>query len=154
MRGRVCQKGASLVCLCFKRCKQYGPCLIRVHSVSSYDNIKSEVNLEYMQLRGAQWLSGRVLDSRSRGCGFEPLWGHWVVSLSKTLWGLKESKQKSKQKYTADVKADKIFRTKILAGFGLIKGLDDLFKSSHSNHRIQIISFEEICIFSHVLFTR
>ena len=33
---------------------------------------------------GAQWLSGRVLDLRSRGCGFEPLWLHCVVFLSKT----------------------------------------------------------------------
>ena len=28
---------------------------------------------------GAQWLSGRVLDSRPRGHGFEPHWGHCVV---------------------------------------------------------------------------
>ena len=27
-----------------------------------------------------RWLSGRVLDSRSRGCGFEPHWRHCVVS--------------------------------------------------------------------------
>ena len=33
---------------------------------------------------GAQWLSGRVLDSRPRGCGFEPRQRHCVVSLSKT----------------------------------------------------------------------
>ena len=33
---------------------------------------------------GAQWLSGRVLDLRSRGCGFDPHWHHCVVSLSKT----------------------------------------------------------------------
>ena len=33
---------------------------------------------------GAQWLSGRVLDSRLRGRGFEPHWRHCVVSLSKT----------------------------------------------------------------------
>ena len=33
---------------------------------------------------GAQWLSGRVLDSRPRGCGFEPHPRHCVVSLSKT----------------------------------------------------------------------
>ena len=33
---------------------------------------------------GAQWLSGRVLDSRSRSCGFQPHQGHCVVSLSKT----------------------------------------------------------------------
>ena len=34
---------------------------------------------------GAQWLSGRVLDSRPRGCGFEPHWRHCVVSLSKNI---------------------------------------------------------------------
>ena len=33
--------------------------------------------------KGAQWLSGRVLDLRPRGCGFQPLWCHYVVSLSK-----------------------------------------------------------------------
>ena len=33
---------------------------------------------------GAQWLSGRVLDSRLRGCGFQPHRHHCVVSLSKT----------------------------------------------------------------------
>ena len=31
--------------------------------------------------RGAQWLSGSVLDSRPRGRGFEPHRGHWVVVL-------------------------------------------------------------------------
>ena len=34
---------------------------------------------------GAQWLSGRVLDSRPRGRGFEPHWRHCVVSLSKNI---------------------------------------------------------------------
>ena len=33
---------------------------------------------------GAQWLSGRVLDSRRRGCWLEPHRRHCVVSLSKT----------------------------------------------------------------------
>ena len=33
---------------------------------------------------GAQWLSGRVIDSRRRGCGLEPDQHHCVVSLSKT----------------------------------------------------------------------
>ena len=33
---------------------------------------------------GAQWLSGTVLYSRSRGRGFEPHRRHCVVSLSKT----------------------------------------------------------------------
>ena len=30
-------------------------------------------------LEGAQWLSGRVLDSRPRGREFEPHWRHCVV---------------------------------------------------------------------------
>ena len=34
---------------------------------------------------GAQWLSGRVLDSRPRGRGLEPHWRHCVVSLSKNI---------------------------------------------------------------------
>ena len=33
---------------------------------------------------GAQWLSGRVLDSRPRGCWLEPYRHHCFVSLSKT----------------------------------------------------------------------
>ena len=44
------------------------PCL-QVHTSSTYDNI---------YLVGAQWLNGRVLDSRPR---FEPRWRHWVVVL-------------------------------------------------------------------------
>ena len=35
-------------------------------------------------LQGAQWLSGRVLDSRLRGHRFEPHRYHCIVSLSKT----------------------------------------------------------------------
>ena len=34
---------------------------------------------------GAQWLSGRVLDSRPKGRGFEPHQRHCVVSLSKNI---------------------------------------------------------------------
>ena len=34
--------------------------------------------------KGAQWLSGRVLDSRPKGRVFEPHWRHCLVSLSKT----------------------------------------------------------------------
>ena len=34
---------------------------------------------------GAQWLSGRVFDSRPRGSRFEPHWRHCVVSLSKNI---------------------------------------------------------------------
>ena len=36
-------------------------------------------------MEGAQWLSGRVLDSRPRGRGFEPHRCHCVVSLSKNI---------------------------------------------------------------------
>ena len=36
-------------------------------------------------LLGAQWLSGRVLDSKPRGRGFEPYWPHCVVSSSKNI---------------------------------------------------------------------
>ena len=38
-----------------------------------------------MYIEGAQWLSGRVLDSRPRGSGFEPHRRHCVVSLSKNI---------------------------------------------------------------------
>ena len=34
---------------------------------------------------GAQWLNGRVLDSRPRGRRFEPHRSHCVVSLSKNI---------------------------------------------------------------------
>ena len=34
---------------------------------------------------GVQWLSGRVLDSRPRGRGFEPHRRHCIVSLSKNI---------------------------------------------------------------------
>ena len=65
-----------------------------------------------------QWLIGRVLDLRPRGCRFEPHRRHCVVCLSKNiipslvlvqprktfpfiterlLWGLKESNQTNKQ---------------------------------------------------------
>ena len=35
--------------------------------------------------KGVQWLSGRVLDSRPKGRGFEPHRRHCVVSLSKNI---------------------------------------------------------------------
>ena len=38
----------------------------------------------YQINEGAQWLSGRVLDMRPKGHGFEPHRRHCVVSLSKT----------------------------------------------------------------------
>ena len=38
-----------------------------------------------MAFKGAQWLSGRVLDWRPRGHGFEPHRRHCVVSLNKNI---------------------------------------------------------------------
>ena len=39
------------------------------------------VCISILKLEGEQWLSGRVLDSRPRGCGFEPHKRHCVVVL-------------------------------------------------------------------------
>ena len=82
-------------------------------------------------IRGAQWLSGRVLDSRPKGRGFEPHRRHCVVSLSKNinpslvlvqprktrpfiterlLMGRKESNQTNKQ--TTDIR--NIYNTYIM----------------------------------------
>ena len=45
--------------------------------------------VEFISLRGARWLSGRVSDSGARGPGFET-YRRRVVSLSKTLYSPKE----------------------------------------------------------------
>ena len=45
----------------------------------------SFLTVTYISLIGTQWLSGRVLDSRPRGRGFEPHRRHCVVSLSKNI---------------------------------------------------------------------
>ena len=37
------------------------------------------------QIKGGQWLSGRVLDSRPKGHGLVPHWHHCVASLSKNI---------------------------------------------------------------------
>ena len=41
----------------------------------------SKKNYPLVMCEGAQWLSGRVLDSRPRGCGFEPHQRHCIVVL-------------------------------------------------------------------------
>ena len=46
----------------------------------------SEYITAYKIAMGAQWLSGRVLDSRPKGRGYEPPWRHCVVSLSKNIY--------------------------------------------------------------------
>ena len=43
------------------------------------------INNESTTTEGAQWLDGRVLDSRPKGRGFEPHLRHCVVSLSKNI---------------------------------------------------------------------
>ena len=48
----------------------------------------SVVQLVIEHSRVTRWLSGRVLDSRSRDCRFEPHRSHCVVPLSKTLYPL------------------------------------------------------------------
>ena len=44
----------------------------------------STLPLSHCTPRGVQWLSGRVLEARQRGCKFEPHWVNCIVSLSKT----------------------------------------------------------------------
>ena len=48
----------------------------------------SKVNLFWPSLihEGAQWLSGRVLDSRPKGRGFEPHRRHCVVVLEQDIY--------------------------------------------------------------------
>ena len=93
--------------------------------------------------RGAQWLSGRVLDSRPKGRGFEPHRRHCVVSLSKNinpslvlvqpmktrpfiterlLMGRKETNQTNKQTKQPGI-ADEVVNTERSMALNLIKGL-------------------------------
>ena len=51
--------------------------------LNSFGNVIYAIKL--FNLLGAQWLSGRVLDSRPKGRGFEPHRRHCVVSLSKNI---------------------------------------------------------------------
>ena len=58
-----------------------------------YENLKIHQRLALKLLiyeskhpnMGAQWLSGTMLDSRLRGCGFQPHRHHCLVSLSKNI---------------------------------------------------------------------
>ena len=51
--------------------------------LSSYNNALCDSSKIFLQqlTKGAQWLSGRVLDSRPKGSGFEPHRRHSVVVL-------------------------------------------------------------------------
>ena len=61
----------------------------------------SEIRCFYPSKLGSQfslWLSGRVLESRSRGCMFEPQRRHCVMSLSKTHYPLLSTEKKNEKK--------------------------------------------------------
>ena len=49
------------------------------------DTLENNVDPDQQASKGAQWLSGRALDSRPKGRGFEPHRRHCVVSLSKNI---------------------------------------------------------------------
>ena len=54
--------------------------------VSAYKHLNMQTRHSNASTKkGAQWLSGRVLDSRPKGRGFEPHRHHCVVSLSKII---------------------------------------------------------------------
>ena len=46
--------------------------------------VENQISQEEGGGGGGQWLSGRLLVSRSRGCGLEPHRRHCIVSVSKT----------------------------------------------------------------------
>ena len=52
--------------------------------ISSF-RLPSNWSILHPDALGAQWLSGRVLDSRPKGRGFEPHRHHCIVSLSKNI---------------------------------------------------------------------
>ena len=52
-------------------------------SNTSPDPVENHIASKPAFNEGAQWLSGRVLDSRPKSCGFEHHRRHSVVSLSK-----------------------------------------------------------------------
>ena len=59
----------------------------------NFDTVKSGWSIVYNEgsqgiISGAQWLSGRVLNSRPRGRGFEPHRRHCVVVLEKDTFVL------------------------------------------------------------------
>ena len=54
---------------------------LNMHPNSTWKNPLHISLLFYPVIEGTQWLNGRVLDSRRRGCGFEPHPGHCVVVL-------------------------------------------------------------------------
>ena len=95
-------------------------------------NNSDEIRVKDSKYMGAQWLSGRLLDSRPRGSGFEPHWCHCVVVLEqdtfilalivlvqprktcpclteRLLMGHKESNQTKDSKYYLLISQQRIF---------------------------------------------
>ena len=66
--------------------KQENLTLLQVNNKSTDwpTHLCSLINM-HLLFEGAQWLSGRVLDSRPRGRGFEPHQRHCIASLSKNI---------------------------------------------------------------------
>ena len=59
-----------------------------MHNTEHANSFKIETFIQYLSYannEGAQWLSGRVLDSRPRGRGFEPHRRYSIVSLGKHI---------------------------------------------------------------------
>ena len=102
-----------------------------VSMIRKYHNNTPQINSRHRE--GAQWLSGKVLDSRPKGRGFEPHRRHCVVSLSKNinpslvlvqprktrpfiterlLMGRKESNQTNKQTRHREEESQNIYSNK------------------------------------------
>ena len=69
-----------------KRCLSHGMCLHLYQVIMTLRLLNDVANdAVSTQKSGAQWLSGKMLDSRPRDRGFEPHRRHRVVSLSKNI---------------------------------------------------------------------
>ena len=84
----------------------------------------------------AQWLSGRVLDSRSRGWGFKPHRRHCVVSLSKTLYPLLRTGSTQEDRSQHDWKIE---QSKIMPWIVLIAGMK--MPNTFSLWKISLVKF-------------
>ena len=56
----------------------------KIGGINSF-RLPSNGSILHPDALGTQWLSGRVLDSRPKGGGFEPYRRHCIVSLSKNI---------------------------------------------------------------------
>ena len=73
---------ASLLCILESTIRYNILSVFRPGKNRLLDMITSNVqNMKPLHIQGAQWLSGRVLDSRPKGCGVEPHRRHCVVVL-------------------------------------------------------------------------